>query len=500
MNAILAIARADVAERMRRFTFILTIAAALYAGYLYVPEATSAYHTVVIHGHTGIFNSAFYGATIAALTSGFLTLLGFFIVRGAIERDVECHVDGIVAASPVRKRTFVLAKWLSNASVLWAIGGLSYLAAMAMQILRGQALQVDVAAFVMPYLLVTVPAMAFVAAIATVFDLVPFLRGILGGAIFVMLWPVMLAVPLTAKGIVQANDPLGFTVISSNLIAAERHAFPVSSSPDINFGVLLTKHLGESFLFSGFTWTGAVVAQRLMWLTIAVAMVVFASILFDRFRRENVRSRQSAFIDLARFIPNVSFLRIFRAEFGLIANGASMWWYLGVLGILAAGAFVPLAAVTKVVLPLALIWPLERISALGARERKFGVEDIVSSTSGFATKTVAFQWAAGGLLVFILCLSCVMRLGLAGDAAGIIACIALALSISALALALGTTSGASRPFEALFLILWYLGPVQHAPGIDFATGLLTAPLAESVVCSIVAVAALSVTRVRRTAR
>ncbi len=501
MNAVLAIAGADAAERMRRFAFILTIAAALYAGYLYVPEVNAAYHTIVVKGHTGIYNSAFYGATIAALTSGFLTLLGFFLVRGAIERDVECHVDAIVGASPVRKSVFVLSKWLSSAAVLWAVAGVSYLAAIAMQMLRGHALQVDVFAYVLPYLLITVPAMAFVAAVATAFDIIPFLRGTLGGVAFVILWPVMLTAPVSAgANAVQPLDPLGFTVVSSNLIRAEQHDFPKALTPDINFGVLFNTHLGQPFAFPGFHWTGAIVAQRIGWVVAAAVLVLLASVFFDLFRRENVRARRGAFIDVARFIPNVPFLRIFRAEFGLVASGASVWWYLGAIGIVVAGALVPFESVTKVMLPLALIWPLERISALGARERRFGVEEIVSSTAGFATKTLFFQWLAGALLVLLLCSTCVLRLALAGEGLSLIACIAVAAAISALALALGTIVGASRAFEALFLLAWYLGPVQHVPGLDFATGMRTAPIEVSLVCASFAAAGLAATATRRSMR
>ena len=500
MNAVLAIAGADAAERTRRFAFILTIAAALYAGYLYVPAANAAYHTVVIHGHTGIYNSAFYGATIAALTGGFLTLFGFFLVRGAVERDVECHVDAIVGASPVRRRVFVLSKWLSSAAVLWAVSGVSYLAAIAMQVIRAQTLHVDLLAYALPYVLITVPAMAFVAALATAFDVVPFLRGILGGAAFVMLWPAMLTAPIAAgPTVVQPLDPLGFSIISSNLVGAEQRAFHNSGTPDVNFGVIVSSHFGQPFPFTGFQWTGAIVAQRIGWFAAAAFLVLVAALFFDLFRRESVRTRRSVFIDVARLIPNVPFLRIFRAEFGLLANAASVWWYLGAIGIVVAGALVPLESVTKVLLPLALIWPLERISALGARERQYAVQGIVSATAGFAGKTLLLQCLAGALLTLVLCSSCVLRMALAGEALSLLACLAVAVAISAVALALGTMVGASRPFEALFLIVWYLGPIQHVPGFDFGAGMVTAPIGVSLVCAALAAVGIAATASRRSA-
>lgn len=499
MSAVLAIAGADAAERTRRFAFVVVIAAALYAGYLYVPEASSAYHTVIVHNHGGIYNSAFYGATIAALLDGFLSILGFFLVRGSIERDSECHVDGIVGASPVRKAAFVLGKWLSNAAVLWSVAGVAYVAAMAMEMIRSHSIAVDLLAYLMPYLLITVPAMAFVAAVAIVFDLVPFMRGVLGGIAFFVLWGFMLSAPVALRdgGSVQALDPVGFSVISSALLASEQRAFPYETSPDINFGIIMKKHIGAPFLFTGFNWTAAMVGQRLGWFAIAMLIVIAFSPLFDRFRREGVRTNRSFFVDVSRLLPNVPALRLFRAEFSLVAGGANIWWYLGALGVIIAGAFVPIDAVTKIILPIALIWPLERISALGAREQRYGVGDIMASTPGFATKTLFFQWLAGTLVTVIVASSCIARIALAGDATSIVAGVAVAGAIAAAALALGSIFGVSRVFESVFVIAWYLGPIQHLADIDFAQGMVSAPVALTIACAIVAGVGLAATMARR---
>src|SRR5262249_40253966 len=154
-----------------------------------------------------------------------------------------------------------------------------------------------------------------------------------------------------------------------SLVQAEHAAYPHDTSMDINFGVIMMKRVGAAFPFPGFQWTTVMIAQRVGWLIASALIVAAASFLFDRYRRENVRARCRFFVDLARLIPNLPFLRIFRAEFGLIASGASIWWYLGAAGLIIAGAFVPMDGVMKAVLPIALIWPLERMSSLGARER-----------------------------------------------------------------------------------------------------------------------------------
>ncbi|MES2392275.1 MAG: hypothetical protein V4555_11585 [Acidobacteriota bacterium] len=42
-----------------------------------------------------------------------------------------------------------------------------------------------------------------------------------------------------------------------------------------------------------------------------------------------------------------------------------------------------------------------------------------------------------------------------------------ALFIPALALALGVTTQSRKPFEALYVIWWYIGPLHHLHTLDF---------------------------------
>ena len=48
--------------------------------------------------------------------------------------------------------------------------------------------------------------------------------------------------------------------------------------------------------------------------------------------------------------------------------------------------------------------------------------------------------------------------------------LASALLIPSFAIALGVWSGTSKPFEAIYTVWWYLGPLNHAPGLDFVEG------------------------------
>jgi hypothetical protein len=505
VSAILAIAGADATERTRRFTFIVAMAAALYAGYLYVPDIHARYATVAMHGHRGIYNSAYLATAIALLTSSFLGLIGFFLVRGSVERDRNFDVDGIVCASPVRRTTFLFGKFLSNLVTLCAIAGISLIAAMFMQQVRGEDRHFDALAFVMPFLMITVPAMATVSAIAIAFDVIKPLQGALGAILYVFLWTAFLSVPMSTTGGMRLSpyDPLGMTAVTSNLRAASVAAFPNEKNNDVTVVGIerLPKGQAQPYRFDGIRWSSAIIRQRLAWLAIALLLVLAGSVFFDRFRREAAGSRRRSFsADWGRILPNVERLRLVRAEFLLLINGASIWWLAGAIGLTVALALAPLDIVTRYILPVAFIWPLDRLSSLGARERFWNVADILGATRGYAARTLLAQWGCATLLGSLLCAGYIVRLAVTGDPVGALACIVVVSATAAAALAMGTLTGTSRFFEATYLMIWYVGPINQLPFLDYSQATLTAPLALLAIAGALSVGFLATAAVARSRR
>lgn len=506
MNRILAIAGADAAERMRRFSFLLTVVATLYVGYLFTPDTHASYATIVIDRHRGLYNSAYLGAATAVLIGCFLSLFGFFLVRGSVERDVELDVSGMVTASPVHRMTFLFGKYLSNLTLLGTVAGITYVAAIIMQLLRGEDRHIDLLAFTLPFLAVSIPGMAVIAAISIVFDIVRPLRGVFGGFVFVAaIWsPCLLIFPMQGIEKVdhmvwsdsQANAGVVFT-----LRDAAHTEYPAIRKTEIQIGGGEIPKGGLAiYTFPGIPWTPAFLEQRFLWLLASLGLVGLISPFFDRFARDaGVARRAPLFIDLARIIPNLPGLRVFRAEFALLANGASIWWTIGAIGIAVACGVSPIGNVTDYLLPLALIWPLERISALGSREARWNTGDILATTRGYA-QTQLVQVAAGTLLGALICAGYLARLLVTGHPASALACVLVIAATAAIALVLGTIGGSSRPFEALYLFVWYIGPINHGPVLDFVGPMLTNPLLLASIATMLIIAASIGTAVSRQAR
>ena len=99
--------RADFLERVRRYSFLVTLAGALWLAYGVAAEKV---WIVVGNGYRGVYNSAWIGALMATCCAIFLSLAGFYIVKNCVERDTDTRVGEILAATPMRKDFYTWPK------------------------------------------------------------------------------------------------------------------------------------------------------------------------------------------------------------------------------------------------------------------------------------------------------------------------------------------------------------------------------------------------------
>ena len=92
--------KADYLERVRRYNFLITILVSIFIVFKFVPASNENYLTLSLNGIRGIYNSAWIGSTIATLASMLLSLPAFFLVKNAIERDVQTGVGQNYSYNP----------------------------------------------------------------------------------------------------------------------------------------------------------------------------------------------------------------------------------------------------------------------------------------------------------------------------------------------------------------------------------------------------------------
>jgi len=478
--------RADFLERVRRYSFLVTLAAALFLAYAVAAEKI---WIVVGNGYRGVYNSAWIGMLMTVCCSTFLSLVGFYIVKNSVQRDTDTRVGQILAATPMRKDFYTVAKTLSNFAVLACMVVVLMLAAVVMQLFRSEGHSFSLWKLWAPFLFFAMPAMLLAGAVALLFETLPVLRGGIGNVVYFFLWTAALG--LGATGF---DDPSGLQLLYRSSRTALQAIDPTSPQ---NFHFSLTiggEHAVRTFPWNGIEWTAHVLLMRLLWISLAAAIALLASVFFHRFDPARTRRKQRAqtaasvsetspddriptlfpvpitaahLTPLSRSSSNSRFLPLVASELRLMLKGQRWWWYAGAAGLLVGQFVSPEPNVRGGFLLAAWIWPILVWSQMGCREARHSTSALLFSSESSLSRQLPALWTAGVLIAVLTGSGAAVRLLLGGDWHSFAAWLAGALFIPSFALALGVWSGGSRAFEAIYTVWWYTGPGHQLPGLDF---------------------------------
>ena len=488
------IVRADFLERVRRYNFLVSLALLAVLVYVYLPPANAAYTTFIVGsvaegrtGYRGIYNSAWVGSTVAMLTTTFLSLIGFFLLKNTVERDIETGVGQILATTPLSKTAYTVGKWLSNVAVLGIMIGVTIIVALGMQLIRGEDRSINLWALVAPFLLLTTPALLVTAALAVVFETVPFLRKGLGNILYFILWITMFSVSTLVRAPVL--DLIGMSVLAPTIEASVHMAVPSYTGSGISTGIAVISGSLHTFVWDGPTWSSVTLLWRFEWVLVAIALALFAALPFNRFDttpapRQKKHSQSSealpvlvveqpvaprARLTLSPVQPARSvFGRVLVAELRLLLQRAPRWWLFGLGALVVAALLAPLDVSRHYLAALSLIWPILIWSDMGGRERTYHTAHVVFSAAFPVRRQLPAAWIAGVIVALAAVSGVLVRLLVAGDLAGVLALGVGALFVPALALAAGVWSGSGKLFQVVYLLLWYVGVLQGLRWLDFA--------------------------------
>ena len=499
LGVVYAIARADFLERVRRYSYLITLLFAVYLGY----AAGTGRISLRLDHYRGVYTSAWIGAMVSLVATTFLSIVGFYIVKNAVDRDRQTRVGEILAGTPLTKVSYLLGKFLSNFAVLVSMVVVLALAAVAMQFLAAEDRTFHARALLSPFLFLALPAMAMTAAMALLFETFSFLRGGFGNVLWFFLWSFGISLPVVT-GLPQL-DPSGLWLVHESMVPAARAGIPGYHDAFSLSVAAESVRVAAGFHWNGVEWTAGVVTQRLAWTAAALALVLCGALFFDRFDPASSRRRSGAsprlegaatqagvapesatarphiatsthLTPLASGALHSGAWRLLVAELQLALKGYRWWWYAVAGGLLIAQFAAPLDISRGPLLAVAWIWPILVWSALGTREARFGTEQLLFSCARILPRQFLAAWIAGILVAALTGLGAAVRLALAGQSAGLLAWAAGVLFIPSLALALGVWSGTSKFFEGLYTALWYAGPLNRVPGFDF-TGSANGPQA-----------------------
>jgi hypothetical protein len=394
-RVIYAIAHADVLERVRRYSFLVTLLFAVCLGF----AAATGRVSLRFGDSRGPYSSAWIGAMVALVAALFISLVGFYIVKNAIGLDRQTRVGQIMAATPLSNSAYLLGKFLSNVAVLVSMVAVLALCALAMQFLAAEDGSFRPWPLLSPFVLLTLPAMFVTASLAVLFETIPGLRGGFGNVLWFFVWGVALALS-------QISDNPLFDVFGLGIVIDSMIPLAHATIPGYQGGFALTivdkpMLVCPDFRWDGIEWTVSSTLSRAAWIVVAIVLALAGVLFFDRFDPSRVRRRAfessensesehpappaaktSITVRLEPLPPNArrfGTASLIAAELRLALKGYRWWWFMIGFALLAGQCFAPFEVARGPLLALAWMWPVLVCSALGTREEQFGTQQILIS-------------------------------------------------------------------------------------------------------------------------
>ena len=486
------LARADFLERVRRYSFLIMLGLAAFLSY----QTAVGNVTMRLDQYRGEFNSAWVGSMMALLSSFFLGWFGFYLVKGSVARDRETGVGQIMATTPLTRPLYTFGKWASNFAVLLAMNIVLAIAGIGIQVLAGENMQLNLPAMLAPFLFITLPMMALVAAVAVLFESIGFLSGGFGNVVYFFLFVFIFPLADNLSKTNPAFEPLGLGLIQQSTGIAAKAAFPEYNGGFVLGDPAVADGLGidldpASYIFqwNGIDWTADILLKRFALFGIAVLLALTASIFFDRFdpsRRKPMRRKNAASLStpepatpsqtlsqpihltpLNASTNNFPFVRVLISELKLLIKGQRWWWYAVLIGLFIASLVNTPENVRAFVLPFTWLWPILIWSGMGNREIRHNAHQMVFSSAAPLMRQLPASWLAGFLVTLLTGSGVALKLFGASDGVGLLAWLSAAIFIPSFALALGIWSNSHKLFEVLYITMWYLGPMNKVFAVDY---------------------------------
>lgn len=468
-RAVSALLVADLRQRLRTPRFWLLIAGLAALMWWCFPAVDRDYLTVSVgEGMRGRYSSAWIGMVAALVYSSTLSLVGFYLVRGTVVRDLETRTWQLLVATTMSRGGYLLAKWLSHMVVFGLLVGAGLAVGLVAQWLRAEDLRIDLVELVKPVLVLTLPSLALTAALAVWFDLVPWLRRSAGNVLFFVLWIMLLSFGVSqaenspGAALPWPGDPHGLLVAEYDLT----RAWPTAADGK-ELGLSVGSHALEGRAPVLLDWTHwQVTAETLRgrgaWLGLALALLALAVPFLDRCAA-HVGSPGKSHGDGARLrwleaalspLQRSSFGALVAAELRLVLRPRRAWWWLALLAAMGVQAFAPDKAMAVAII-VAWVLAMDVLARLVLREHETHTGALVFTAPGMRVRLLLVRAIVAIGLAWALTLPALLRLALLHPQAAL-ATLAAGLSLAMWGMATGVLFRNGRMFELVVLAAAYV--------------------------------------------
>jgi hypothetical protein len=421
---------------------------------------------------------------LGLVLSTWLSLIGFYLVRGTLTRDIDTRVWQLLVATPMTRRGYLFAKWFSHMLVFAMIGAAALGVGLAAQLVRGEDRTINLVELAKPMLLLGVPGLALTAMFSIWFDMLPALRRTAGNVVYFFIWVTLLAVSVTTfipdnhpnSGLAWMSDPGGIVTISREVIPHVEKELSVAGITGMCLGCGGLKEPPTLFTWTEWPVPASELPSRLFWLVLAIGGVMLAAPFLDRAAAATDGGAAGSARDGGRKLRWLALLMaplrlssigtLVAAEVQVLLRRRLAWWWLALLISLAVQLFAPTQVAVIAVIVAWLLF-LDAFSRSILRERETRTGDIVFCAANAGRRILLARWFMLVLFAWLFSAPAGLRFALT-DPAMSLAILAVGLSLATWGPALGALTSNSRSFELLVCVLAYIG-LQGVPVLNVAT-------------------------------
>ncbi len=472
----IAVAVADVRTRLRRPSTGVLILVTAVGSYLAVPDPSTGSGLMRIGDARVLYTSPALAFASAVLVTMLLALFGFYLTSNALARDLRTRMGTVVAATPARNLEYLLGTVAGNATLLLAVVLGSMVAAMGMQVVRGEG-PLQPLTFLAQYGLMLSPCIAWVAVIALVFECTPGLSGRIGDVLYFFVWS--LTVALGAEPWREPGEPiswLGRCLDYSGLGYAIGEVQRIAGTSEFSIGYL-PGEITKTTAFPGLELTRQAVATRALAFIMPALLLPVALVLFHRFDPARTRSlgvgnRRSLTAILAALSRAIG--RPMLALLDRVSPDAALTFRarppLVLVVVIAAvlGLTLPTAWVRQGLLPVLFAVLSAALADVATREQQAGMAGIVFAAPRRRDGFAAWKLTTAALVALLVAGVPAFRLLATEPRAGLSALVGV-LFLATTSVAAGIVTGTPKTFLSLSLVLWYLAlnAKGHSPALDY---------------------------------
>lgn len=469
------IAYSNVIHKTRKYSFLYTVGLCIILSLLYLPTDKSLINVLNFGGYRGIYNSSWIGTGIALLTSIFLGLIGFYYIRNTISEDARCDIGSIIASTSISKFEYCLGKFLSNFLNLTMIAFIMSIMCIFLQLIRAEDSKLIFGDIFLPFIIITIPTILVVSAIAVLFDSNAILSGFFGNILYFFLWLAFAFFAITGK----AYDLLGASYILPTIMNDLKNVMP---DYNMSYTVIGNDKYKATFLWNGIKWTSQMVCYRYTWIFAAIIICIVASILFNRsfickksyrklldldiYSSYNIDKIEKTKNDYTLYTPiryKFNLIDLIIANIKANVSGYFWMWYIIIFFLYFFNIIYSNKILSSVIFLYTLpFWSYNKIMKYNNR-----IMPITFTTPYYADYHIIAMFLSNTILYTLVGSFLIIKSIIANNYIYIALLVSSAMLIASLSLLINKSTKDAKYFEAFFVIIWYIGPLQNIYPLDF---------------------------------